>query len=139
MGETRSILVVDGSASMTAMLRRFLHQHHVEVWTAGSVAEAHALLVHHPFDVVVTDLFLPHQDGLALLRHVQHVAPQTRVMVMAAFGPPDLQQRLLAEGAYAFLAKPFRLHQLWHVLQQAGHDVGPQPAPPAPPSAPSPD
>jgi hypothetical protein len=29
--------------------------------------------------VVVTDLFLPHQDGLALLRHVQHVAPHTRM------------------------------------------------------------
>jgi DNA-binding NtrC family response regulator len=62
---------------------------------------------------------------LALLRHVQHGAPHTRVVMMAAFGPPDLQRRLLAEGAYAFLAKPFRLHQLWHVLQQVWHDAGP--------------
>jgi two-component system response regulator PilR (NtrC family) len=121
------------------MLQHFLQRYHVEVWTAGNVAEAHALLAHHPFHVVVTDLFLPHQDGLALLRRVRHVAPQTRVVVMAAFGTSDLQQRLLAEGAYAFLAKPFRLQQLWHVVQQAGHDAGPQPAPPAPPSAPSPD
>jgi DNA-binding response OmpR family regulator len=60
MGETRSVLVVDGSESMTAMLKRFLHQHHVDVWTAGSVAEAQALLAHHPFHVVVIDLFLPH-------------------------------------------------------------------------------
>lgn len=139
MGETRSILVVDGSMSMTTMLQRFLQRQHAEVWTAGSVAEAQTLLDHHPFDAVVTDLFLPHQDGLALLRHVQHLAPHTRVVVMVAFGPPDLHQRLLAEGAYAFMAKPFRLQQLWHVLQQAWHAAGPQTAPPAPPSVPSPD
>jgi DNA-binding NtrC family response regulator len=139
MGETRSILVVDGSVSMTTMLQRFLHQHHVEVWTAGSVAEAQRLVVQHPFHVVVTDLFLPHQDGLALLRHMRHVAPHTRVVVMTAFGTPELHQHLLAEGAYAFLAKPFRLQQLWHVVQQVWHDASPQPAPPAPPSVPPPD
>jgi two-component system response regulator PilR (NtrC family) len=118
MGKIRSILVVDGNQAMTAMLQRFLQQQHVQVWTAGSVADVKTLLAQHPFDVVLTDLFLPHHDGLALLRHVRHVAPHTRVVVMAAFGTSDLQQHLLGEGADAFMAKPFRLHQLWHVLQQ---------------------
>jgi DNA-binding NtrC family response regulator len=119
MDATRSILVVDGSESMTAMLQRFLQRQGVDVWTAGSVPAAKTLLTQHLFDVVLTDLFLPRRDGLRLLQHVQHVTPHTRVVVMVAFGTPDLHQRLLAEGAYAFIAKPFRLHQLWHILQPA--------------------
>ena len=137
--EAKRSILVDGSESMTAMLQRFLQPQHVDVRTAGSVAAAETLLAQHPFDVVLTDLFLPHGEGLGLLRHVRHVTPHTRVVVMAAFGTPDLHQRLLSEGVYAFLAKPFRLHQLWQVLQQAWHAVSPQLAPPAPTSIPAHD
>jgi DNA-binding NtrC family response regulator len=136
MDATRAILVVDGSESMAAMLRHFLQQQGVDVWTAESLPAAKTLLAQHLFDVVLTDLFLPHRDGLRLLQYVRHVAPHTRVVMMVAFGTPDLHQHLLAEGAYACIVKPFRLQQLWHVLLQTWSAVSPQPEPPEPPPTP---
>lgn len=137
MDTTRSILVVDGSESMIAMLRRFLQQQGVHVWTAESVPAAKTLLAQHLSDVVLTDLFLPHRNGLRLLQHVRHIEPHTRVVMMVAFGTPNLHQHLLTEGAYACLAKPFRLQQLWHVLLQTWPPVSPQPEPPEPPPTPT--
>jgi DNA-binding NtrC family response regulator len=54
-----------------------------------------------------------------LLRYVRQTVPTTPVILMTAFGAPDLHQYALTEGAYACLAKPFRLQELWDIMQPA--------------------
>ena len=117
------VLIVDGNPHMTAMLQRFLTQHQVDTQTVLSAAEARALLAQHTFRVVVTDRFGPSDEGLALLRYVRQTVPTTPVILMTAFGAPELHQHALTEGAYACLAKPFRLQELWDIVQPAlqGH------------------
>jgi two-component system response regulator PilR (NtrC family) len=102
---------------MTAMLQRFLTQHQVDTQTVSSAAEARALLAQQAFRVIVTDRFEPSEEGLALLRYVRQAAPDTRVILMTAFGAPAFHQHALTEGAYACLAKPFRLQELWDIMQ----------------------
>jgi len=104
---------------MTAMLQRFLTQHQVDTQTVLSAAEARALLAQHAFRVVVTDRFGPLDEGLALLRYVRQTVPTTPVILMTAFGAPELHQHALTEGAYACLAKPFKLQDFWAVMQPA--------------------
>jgi len=111
------VLIVDGNPHMTAMLQRFLTQHQVDTRTVLSPAEARALLVQHAFRVVVTDHFGPSDEGLALLRYIRQTVPTTPVVLMTTFGAPDLHQHALTEGAYACLAKPFRLQELWDIMQ----------------------
>ena len=77
------------------------------------------MLTQQPFRVVLTDYFAPSGDGLALLRYIRQTIPGTPGILMAAFGAPALRQAALAEGAYAYLAKPFRLQDLWDVVQPA--------------------
>ena len=67
------------------------------------------MLTQQPFRVVLTDYFAPSGDGLALLRYIRQTTPGTPGILMAAFGAPALRQAALAEGAYGYLAKPFRL------------------------------
>jgi DNA-binding NtrC family response regulator len=104
---------------MTAMLQRFLAQYQVDTQTVWSVAEARVLLTQHAFRVVVTDRFGPSDEGLALLRDVRQAAPDTRVILMTAFSAPAFHHQARAVGAYACLAKPFRLHAFWEVIQHA--------------------
>src|SRR5262249_45478513 len=103
----------------TAMLQRFLTQRQVDTQAVLSAAEARALLAQHAFRVVVTDRFGPSDEGLALLRYIRQTVPTTPVILMTAFGAPDLHQHALAEGAYACLAKPFSLQELWDIVQPA--------------------
>jgi two-component system response regulator (stage 0 sporulation protein A) len=113
------ILIVDGNAHMVALLRRFLERHNTHVHVAMSVAEALNLLDQRLFRVVLTDIFLPHHDGLALLRQICRTTSHTRVILMVAFGSQELCKQALAEGAYACLRKPFSLQQLWGKVAQA--------------------
>ena len=114
-----SILIVDDNPSMAAMLQRFLTRQQVDSRTVWSPSEAQAMLTQQPFRVVLTDYFAPSGDGLALLRYVRQTIPGTLGILMAAFGAPALWQAAVDGGAYACLAKPFRLQDLWDVVQPA--------------------
>jgi DNA-binding NtrC family response regulator len=113
------VLIVDGNPHMTAMLQRFLTRQEVDAQGVLSPAEAHVVLVQRPFRVVLTDYFAPLGDGLTLLRYIRQIVPSTQGILMAAFGSSELCRAALAEGAYACLAKPFKLQDLWDVVQPA--------------------
>jgi DNA-binding NtrC family response regulator len=113
------VLIVESNPQMTAMLQRFLTRQHVDVEAVCSPADAHAVLAQRPFQVVLTEDFATSGDGLALVRHLRQTVPGTRVILMTAFDAPELWHAALAEGAYACLAKPFRLQELWDIVQPA--------------------
>jgi DNA-binding NtrC family response regulator len=114
-----SVLVVDGNPYMTGLLQRFLTRQQVESQAVWSPEAAQAVLAQQTFSVVLTDLFAPTGDGLALSRHIQQTAPETRVILMGAFGASELHCQALAAGTYALLVKPFRLQALWDVVHPA--------------------
>lgn len=113
------VLVVDSSPYMTGMLQRFLTRQQVDSQAVWSPAAAQAVLAQQTFWVVLTDVFAPTGDGLALFHHIRQTSPATRVILMRAFSAPALRHQALAAGAYAFLIKPFRLQELWDVVQPA--------------------
>jgi DNA-binding NtrC family response regulator len=113
------VLIVDGNPHMTVLLQRFLTRQQVDTQTALSTREARTLLIQHVFRVVITDDFPPSGDGMELLRYIRQTVPDTRGIVMTAFRTPALWCQALAAGAYACLAKPFRLQELWDIVQPA--------------------
>jgi DNA-binding NtrC family response regulator len=113
------VLIVESNPQMTAMVQRFLTRQHVDVQAVCSPADAHAVLAQRPFQVVLTEDFATSGDGLALVRHLCQTIPGTRVILMTTFDAPELWHAALAAGAYACLAKPFRLQELWDIVQPA--------------------
>ena len=119
MATPAPVLIVDGNLQMTALLQRYLARQQVDTQAVSGLAEAQAMLAQQDFGVVLTDAFLPSGDGLALLRYIRQAVPGTRGILMTVFRAPALCQQALAEGAYACLAKPFRLQELWDMVQPA--------------------
>ncbi|GIX48526.1 MAG: hypothetical protein KatS3mg131_2737 [Candidatus Tectimicrobiota bacterium] len=114
-----SLLIVEGNAHMLALLQRFLARQQLMTAAATSLPEARSLIAQQYYPVVLTDLFWPQDSGRELLRYIRQTSPRTRVVVMTPFGSPALHQSLQQEGAYACIPKPFSLHRLWQLLQQA--------------------
>jgi DNA-binding NtrC family response regulator len=95
MEEALPLLIVESYQDMRTLLQHFFARQQVAVQTVRSVAVAIAYLAQHPVQVVLTDLFFPDEEGIALVRHVQTTAPATRVIVMGAFSAPGTQQKAL--------------------------------------------
>ncbi len=119
MATQAPVLIVDGNPQMTAMLQRYLARQRVDTQVASSLADAQAVLAQQVFGVVLTDAFLPSGDGLDLLRYIRQTVPGARGILMTAFCTSALCQQALAAGAYACIAKPFRLQELWDMVQPA--------------------
>jgi DNA-binding NtrC family response regulator len=113
------VLIVDGNPQMTAMLQRYLTRQQVGAQGASSLTDARAVLAQQAFGVVLTDAFLPSEDGLDLLRYIRQTVPGTRGILMTPFSAPVLSQQALAAGVYACLAKPFRLQEFWDIVRPA--------------------
>jgi len=63
-------------------------------------------------DLVLLDFRLPDSNDLGLLAEIRRVAPSTPVIMMTAFGTPDVAAGALKLGASRVLNKPFNMHDL---------------------------
>ena len=75
-----------------------------------------------PFDVVVLDLRLPDMNDLSLLGTLRQLLPNATLVLMTAFGTPEIVRDALALGA-TVLNKPFELDELKRLVAEPGTEV----------------
>src|SRR5215216_3565733 len=71
------------------------------------------------FDVVLLDYRLPDSNDLSLLASIRRASPRTRVIMMTAFGGPEVLLGALELGAYRVVDKPFELQAIADLVAQA--------------------
>ncbi|MBI3753184.1 MAG: sigma-54-dependent Fis family transcriptional regulator [Deltaproteobacteria bacterium] len=70
------------------------------------------------FDVVITDIRLPHMDGLDLLKEIKSLRPDITAIVMTAYATVDSAIKAMKLGAYDYIAKPFSSEELILILER---------------------
>ena len=71
------------------------------------------------FDVVLLDYRLPDSDNLSLLASIRDLAPNAQVILMTAFGRPDIVQGALDLGAFRVIGKPFEMSAIADLVAEA--------------------
>ena len=118
----RRVLVVDDDADMSAMLARHLESEDMAVVAATGGRAALQALASQEFDVVVTDLVMGDVGGLDVLAAAGRCRPAPRVILMTAFGTLETAIEALRQGAYDYLAKPFKLAEVTAAVGRAFDD-----------------
>jgi DNA-binding NtrC family response regulator len=72
-----------------------------------------------PVDVVLLDYRLPDSNDLTLLATIRRLAPHSAVVMMTAYGTPDVTRGALELGAYGVVDKPFDMQDLEPILLDA--------------------
>jgi DNA-binding NtrC family response regulator len=72
-----------------------------------------------PVDVVLLDYRLPDSNDLTLLATIRRLAPHSAVLMMTAYGAPDVTGGALELGACGVVDKPFDMHDLEPMLLDA--------------------
>lgn len=131
----KRVLVVDDEPEVREALKRILQKEHYEVEAAADGLEARDLVASRSFNLVITDLIMPGMDGLALLTHLRQACPDTRVMIMTAYGGWDSYLDAMNSGAFNYVTKPIKKDELLRLVRNA---LAPDPddAPEADPDAP---
>jgi two-component system response regulator PilR (NtrC family) len=118
-GASATVLVVDDEADIRELLELSLVRMGLGVESAGSVAEAKALLQKRTFSLCFTDMRLPDGDGLDLVRHIGEHCGDLPVAVITAYGSMENAVSALKAGAFDYLTKPLSLDQLRTLVRSA--------------------
>jgi len=109
------ILVIDDQEPIRRVVRRALEQDGHEVFDASDGEVGMEILESHSFDIVITDIFMPGQDGIVTLRQIRKRFPTVKVIVISggdSTGMMDLRQDVELLGAVKSLQKPFNAKEI---------------------------
>jgi CheY-like chemotaxis protein len=109
------ILVIDDDADVRSVIRRTLESDGHEVVDAPDGKAGMKLFRKHPADLVVTDLFMPEQEGLETIRELRRSFTGTPVLVVTGSAPGgrfDFRDHATLLGAGAVVSKPFTRDEL---------------------------
>ena len=116
-------MVVDDHQDIREFMQAALEAAGYEVRTAPEGGQAFALLSEREADLVITDIFMPGQEGFETISRCRSELPQARIIVMSAGTVPGMKHDFLQAakllGVAATLRKPFTADQLLDTVRQA--------------------
>jgi len=117
----KSILVIDDDPGMLRALDKVLSGEGAAVTTAGWAGDAIDILTKRErvFNLVITDLRMPFVSGVTVAYAIHEIFPQLPVIVLTAFGSPDVRDVCREQGAAAFLEKPLDSEELIRTVREA--------------------
>jgi len=108
----RRVLVVDDEPALLQAVVTILEGTGFQVIAAKNGKEARAKAAEHQIDLLITDLGMPEEDGIELVRRLKTERPDLRIIAMSGTFGPDLLKAARLLGANSTLAKPMTASQL---------------------------
>lgn len=111
------LLIVDDDTDVLLAAEIVLKKHYSQIKTESDPQQLPLLLQHECFDVVLLDMNFTAgktsgQEGLDWLRTIHSIAPDTKVILMTAYGQVDTAVSAIKEGAADFVVKPWENERL---------------------------
>ncbi|MCX7590701.1 MAG: response regulator [Kiritimatiellae bacterium] len=114
----KRILVVDDEQGPRESLRAIFVPKY-EVFLAENAERARRILAEKAVDVVLLDVIMPKEDGLAFLREVRSDYPEIPVIMISAHASVRPVVEAMREGAYDYVTKPFDVEELQRTVSRA--------------------
>ena len=106
------VLIVEDDAATRRLYKFLLTNGGYPVLEAEDGLAALDQLAHNHCDLVITDMNMPRMDGMDLIKTIRRDYPNIYVIMITAFGTPDIEKLAKRIGADDYLAKPFDFEEL---------------------------
>ncbi|MEX2156895.1 MAG: response regulator [Gemmatimonadales bacterium] len=115
------VIVIDDQDAIRRLIRRALESKGYAVLEASDGGAGLKLLAQEAVELVITDIFMPGQDGIETLRQIRKEFPQVKVIVISggdSTGTLDMRRDAEFLGAVRSLAKPFTTTELVGLVEE---------------------
>src|SRR5690554_4887776 len=119
MTPAASIWILDDDSSIRWVLERALARAGLSCRSFADAQSVYAELTHQQPKVLLTDIRMPGDDGLVVLRKLTYDYPNIAVIVMTAHSDLDSAVSAFQGGAVEYLAKPFDIDEVVHTVSRA--------------------
>ena len=101
------ILIVDDEPTIGTLLSRYLRDAGYQCRKVKSVPQAKEVLQEFEVDLLLTDINMPGENGIDLIRYVKKHYPDIAIVVVSVIDNPDAVKKALALDVYGYIVKPF--------------------------------
>jgi len=115
----KRVLVVDDEPMILTLLSTILREKGWDVTGARSGTEGIDQLDRARFDVILTDLVMPGDSGIDLLRAAKEIHPDVEVILMTGYATADTAIEAMRNGAFHYIMKPLKPDEVVHLLEKA--------------------
>ncbi|MBI5905816.1 MAG: sigma-54-dependent Fis family transcriptional regulator [Deltaproteobacteria bacterium] len=115
----KRVLVVDDEPAIVTLLSTILQDKGWTVTEARSGTEGIEKLESGQFDLILTDLMMPGESGLDLLRASKEIHPDVEVILMTGYATADTAIEAMRSGAFHYLVKPLRADDVVNLAEKA--------------------
>ncbi|AJF06007.1 sigma-54-dependent transcriptional regulator [Geoalkalibacter subterraneus] len=119
MKSSTQILVIDDEAHNRQALTLLLSHSGYQVQSAVTGEEALEIMEKKPFEIIITDLFLPGVSGIDILKRVKEDSPYTSVILITGNASAETAVEAMKEGAFDYITKPFNFEKLKVIVAKA--------------------
>ena len=119
MSETSPVLLIDDDKDLLRATKQTLELAGFSVFTFTSAAEALQALTGEFPGVIVSDIRMPHIDGLQLFDRVRRLDQDLPVILVTGHGDIPMAVKAIQDGAYDFISKPFAADRLVQSVRRA--------------------
>jgi two-component system, NtrC family, response regulator AtoC len=112
MSEKISVLIVDDEKDFRETLVSELQRKKFVVKSAEDSYKGLKLLSKYNFDVALVDIRMPKMDGIAFVKKMDEISPETEAIMLTGFGTLDNAIKAMKAGANDFLRKPCPLSEV---------------------------
>jgi two-component system, response regulator, stage 0 sporulation protein F len=122
---TQRILIVDDDPAVLLTLAASIERLNpkFEVDTCDNGIEALACLKTHQYILLLTDYSMPRMNGVDLVRMVREQSPETRIIMMTAYGSDALRNQVADLDLEAFVDKPFTVKKIREIISSILSDI----------------
>ena len=117
VGQKPLILVCDDELDVRLHLYQLLSSEGYRVGSSSGGWQVIRDITTQKPDLLVTDIRMPEMDGLELLERVKQASPDTKVILVTAYGDKDTRVESLKKGCDGFLQKPFKNAELVEMVR----------------------
>lgn len=113
------ILIVDDEPAMVRMLQKMLKSNGYSCETASNASDAKGLLAACAFKLMISDVRMPGESGLDLVRSISNKYPRLAIVIMTAEHDSQIAHAFLEAGIYGYILKPYSIHQMLITIHNA--------------------
>jgi DNA-binding NtrC family response regulator len=115
----KRVLVVDDEPMIVSLLSTILREKGWDVTEAQSGTDGIDQLDRASFDVILTDLVMPGESGIDLLRAAKEIHPDVEVILMTGYANADTAIEAMRNGAFHYIMKPLKTDDVTSLVEKA--------------------
>ncbi|MBD8084508.1 response regulator transcription factor [Chryseobacterium caseinilyticum] len=107
------ILIIEDNLRVSSLMKRGLESQGYEIYISEDAEDALVIVETITFDLIITDIMLPHMNGIELSKLVKQKHPELPIIMLTALGTIDEKIEGFDAGADDYMVKPFEIRELY--------------------------